>query len=139
MRRRYKILIGIFAGIIFLYFAVPLPHFLADYSAVVLDKDGGILRAFLNNRQQWHFPPQKDARVSHKLKTSVRYFEDRYFDYHFGTNPVSVVRAPITIWSNRSVWPLVSVTSTPSSSRVMCAIPTPVRILVAQGAVSFFT
>ena len=93
MRRWYKILIGIFAGIVLLYFAVPLPHFLADYSAVVLDKDGRILRAFLNNRQQWHFPPQKDARVSQKLKTSVLYFEDRYFDYHFGVNLVSVVRA----------------------------------------------
>jgi len=93
MKHRYKILIGIFAGIVFLYFAIPLPHFLADYSAVVLDKDGRILRAFLNNRQQWHFPPQKDVRVSQKLKTSVLYFEDRYFDYHFGVNPVSVVRA----------------------------------------------
>ena len=93
MRRRYKLLIGIFAGIVLLYFAVPLPHFLDDYSAVVLDKDGRVLRAFLNNRQQWHFPPRKDARVSQKLKTSVLYFEDRYFEYHFGVNPVSVVRA----------------------------------------------
>ena len=70
-----------------------MPRFPEDYSAVVLDKDGRILRAFLNNRQQWHFPPEKDVRVSQKLKASVLYFEDRYFEYHFGVNPVSVVRA----------------------------------------------
>ena len=93
MKRRYKILIAIITGFALLYLAIPMPHFPEDYSAVVLDKDGRILRAFLNNRQQWHFPPEKDVRVSQKLKASVLYFEDRYFEYHFGVNPVSVVRA----------------------------------------------
>ena len=93
MKRRYKILIAIITGLALLYLAIPMPHFPEDYSAVVLDKDGRILRAFLNNRQQWHFPPEKEASVSQKLKASVLYFEDRYFEYHFGVNPVSVVRA----------------------------------------------
>ncbi len=100
-----------------LYLLIPLPEplFKTDYSTVVTDENGHILRAFLDDSQQWHFPPQKnnrhirrdkrlqkqtdttnyneDNRVPEKLKKAVILFEDRHFYVHPGVNPVSLLRA----------------------------------------------
>jgi penicillin-binding protein 1C len=62
---------------------------------VVLDEDGQILRAFLNKDQQWYFPPNEKIKIPEKLEKAVLTFEDRYFYYHPGVNPVSIVKAII--------------------------------------------
>lgn len=41
--------------------------------------------------EQWRFPFEDS--LSNRYKTSVLLFEDEYFDYHFGVNPISVGRA----------------------------------------------
>jgi penicillin-binding protein 1C len=61
-----------------------------DYSTVVVDKDNKILRVFLNKDEQWYLPPEKNLEIPDKLKTSILYFEDKYFYYHLGINPISI-------------------------------------------------
>ena len=92
--KRLKSLLITFAILIIGYLSLPLPKpiFQPDYSTVVLDKDGKILRAFLNQTEQWQLPPDS-SNIPDKLKTAVIEFEDRYFYYHPGVNPFSIVQA----------------------------------------------
>ena len=76
-----------------LFFPLPRPLFAPDYSTLVVDEEGHLLRAFLNQREQWCFPPHPQRPIPAPLKTAVLHFEDRHFYRHFGLNPVSLVRA----------------------------------------------
>ncbi len=95
MSRTYKIFIATTLAAILIYILIPLPRplFPNDYSTIVVDRQGRILRAFLNKEQQWCFPPDSNQTVPEKLKTAVLTFEDRYFYNHPGINPVSIIRA----------------------------------------------
>ncbi len=64
----------------------------AIFSRVVLDKDGEMLRVFLNREEQWVYP-DTGTPVPEKLKTCVLVFEDKRFYSHFGVDPVAVLRA----------------------------------------------
>lgn len=92
-RKKYTLLLAIGVLLILAYFLIPLPEplFKPDYSTVVLDENGGILRVFLNQEEQWCFPPSDS--LSEKLKQAVIYFEDRHFYHHPGVNPLAIVRA----------------------------------------------
>jgi len=70
---------------------------LEDYSTLVTDSDGDILRAFLNSNEQWHFPLDQESPIPAKLETAVLTYEDRFFYKHPGINPVSIGRA---FWLN---------------------------------------
>ena len=75
---------------------------LEDYGDLVLDSRGNIVRATLNNSQQWCFPPLEDFFISEKFKQATLNFEDRWFYAHPGVNPFSLVRAFfINLWYNR--------------------------------------
>lgn len=97
LRRLIKIAVFLVLFLMVFYFAVPLrdPLFPEDYSTVVTDEEGQILRAFLNRRGQWHFPPDPGGQIPRKLEQAIVQFEDRYFYRHPGFNPVSLVRAAI--------------------------------------------
>lgn len=74
--------------------AIPLPDppFPECYSTVVLDREGGLLGAFLAPDEQWRF--RADAlEVSPKLIQAVLTFEDRRFHRHAGIDPVAIGRA----------------------------------------------
>lgn len=73
----------------------PRPLFPPDYSAVVLDEHGEVLRLFLNQREHWCLPPQDSLALPPKLKAAVLLFEDRYFYRHPGVNPAALLRAAI--------------------------------------------
>ena len=64
-----------------------------DYSTVIKDRNGEVIRAFLNQNEQWCFPPSDSMRVPDKLAQAVLMFEDQYFYSHFGINPISSIRA----------------------------------------------
>ncbi|RMH99945.1 MAG: penicillin-binding protein 1C, partial [Calditrichaeota bacterium] len=85
------------------------PPFPADYSTVILDEQGEILRVFLNRREQWHLPPRGDLPLPEKLKVAVLTYEDRYFFYHPGINPAAVARA---LWQNLTSGKVISGAST---------------------------
>ena len=69
----------------------PLPP-LKPYSLLVLDRNGGYLSAFLADDGIWRLrtPP---GEIPERLKKIIIEKEDRFFYYHPGVNPFSVVRA----------------------------------------------
>ncbi len=78
-----------------IYLLVPLQgeRLNRDYSQVILASDSTFLRVFLNEQEQWCLPPSLYEGIPEKLKVSVLAFEDQYFEYHPGINPVSITRA----------------------------------------------
>ncbi len=90
-----KLFLGSTLFLVLFYLAIPLPSplFETDYSTLVLDTDGKILRVFLNENQQFCFPPNKNLQIPQKLKRAVLNFEDKHFYHHPGVNPFSLARS----------------------------------------------
>lgn len=89
---RYKLLIPLCLLLLLAYiFCLPSPLFEVPYSTVVYDRNSELLGARIASDQQWRFPTVDS--VPEKYKTCLIEFEDRYFNYHWGVNPVSVLRA----------------------------------------------
>lgn len=84
-------IIIVIAGIIYLV-TPDASQQLDKYGKIVLDRNGKILRAFLNEDEQWCFLPQNKS-IPSKLEKAVLTFEDRYFYQHPGFNPVSIIKA----------------------------------------------
>jgi len=62
-----------------------------DYSKILFDSHGDLLRVWLNKDEQYKFP--KGENISEKYKTAVLHFEDKRFNWHFGIDPIAVARA----------------------------------------------
>ena len=77
------------------YFCLPNKLFTEEFSTVLLSKEGEILSARLASDGQWRIA-QSDS-ISPKFITSLLAFEDQYFYYHFGVNPIAISKAA---WSN---------------------------------------
>ena len=95
MRKRTRAVIAV-CGILIAAYLFCLPGDLFKdtcYSTVVTDRHGELLGARIADDGQWRFPPTDT--VPEKFKEAVIEFEDRWFPYHFGVNPVSVCRAAI--------------------------------------------
>lgn len=71
----------------------PLPRFNAPLSTVVEARDGTLLGARIADDSQWRFPLSES--VPYKFEKALITFEDKYFYYHPGINPVSIFRALI--------------------------------------------
>ncbi len=69
----------------------PVPRFRSPYSTVVEARDGTLLGARIADDGQWRFPGTGD--IPGKFEKAILTFEDRYFYYHPGINPVAIVRA----------------------------------------------
>jgi len=85
------------AGIIFfvVWYVFCLPSVLFDvpYATVVADRNNELLGARIADDNQWRFPLSDT--VPDKFKQCIVAFEDRYFYYHWGVNPLAVVRAAV--------------------------------------------
>lgn len=92
MKKIYASLI-VFIFFICWFFSLPEPIFRHPYSAVVLSDNDQLLGATLANDGQWRFPVADS--VPFKLKKCLLLFEDKYFYYHPGFNPLSIGRATI--------------------------------------------
>ena len=79
--------------LIWYIFSLPSPLFDTPYSTLVTDRNGELLGARIASDGQWRFPPTDS--VPDKYKTCLMAFEDRYFRYHPGVNPVSLGRAMV--------------------------------------------
>ena len=91
--RRSKIIL---VAAILLAYLLCLPRDLfkgTSYSTVVDDRNGELVGARIADDGQWRFPPSD--RVPDKFKKALIEFEDRWFLYHPGVNPISIVRAAI--------------------------------------------
>ena len=68
-----------------------------NYSTVIYDRNGRILRIYLNKDEQFILPPIKGEEIPEKLKKAVIAFEDKNFYSHYGIDPRGIFRA---IWLN---------------------------------------
>ncbi len=85
---------GSVAGVLFLAWLFCLPRDLfrgTAYSTVVTDRNGELLGARIADDGQWRFPPSDS--IPERYAKALIQFEDRYFRYHPGVNPVAIVRA----------------------------------------------
>ena len=78
-----------------LCFPLPKEKLQLSPSTVVLDRNGEWLRAFTSSDDMWRFPETSLDVVSPQLKTAMLIYEDRWFYYHWGINPVSLVKAAV--------------------------------------------
>src|SRR5690554_495866 len=97
-------------------FCLPSPLFQHDYATVLVDSQNRLLSASISSDEQWRFP-ESDT-VPYKIRTAIRFFEDEYFYYHPGINPVSLARA---FWQNISDGRIVSGGSTISMQVIRMA------------------
>lgn len=91
MNRKLKIIV-ISAGVLFTPVLLsPLPVFRSPLSTVVEANDGSLLGARIADDGQWRFRESEIIPV--KFEKSVLTFEDRWFYYHPGINPFSILKA----------------------------------------------
>ncbi|MDR3046918.1 MAG: penicillin-binding protein 1C [Bacteroidales bacterium] len=72
-------------------FCLPRKLFDVEYATVVNDRNEDLLGARIASDQQWRFPPADS--VPDKYKQCLLAFEDHYFYWHWGVNPVAMGRA----------------------------------------------
>lgn len=75
--------------------------FVSPCSTVVEAADGTLLGARIADDGQWRFP--ESGRVPEKFEKALLTYEDRWFRYHPGVNPVALVRAVLLNIRARSV------------------------------------
>ncbi|PBQ34237.1 penicillin-binding protein 1C [Sphingobacteriaceae bacterium] len=86
---RHKIKLSVlFLGVLLFWLWLPSKLFDKPCSSVLLDKNDELLAAQIASDGQWRFP-QSDS-IPYKFKTCIVTFEDEYFSYHPGFNPVSI-------------------------------------------------
>lgn len=73
------------------YCCLPDPLFTDPFATVVDSKEGKLLGAKIAADGQWRFP-ELDS-VPEKFKQCLLYFEDEYYYYHPGVNPVAMAKA----------------------------------------------
>jgi len=86
-----SILLLLFIFIIFI--PSPVKPLLGRESLTIVSENGSLLRVYLNNEDSWCL--KSTLLVPQKLKDAVILYEDKYFYYHFGVNPISLIRALI--------------------------------------------
>jgi penicillin-binding protein 1C len=87
-----SIIILFAAGIIIIPVLLsPLPEFDDPLSTVVEARDGTLLGARIASDGQWRFPA--GGAVPEKFRKAILSYEDRYFYFHPGVNPVALLRA----------------------------------------------
>ncbi len=77
--------------LVLLFAPLPSPLFDVPYTTTLRSNDGTLMSASIATDQQWRFPPSDS--IPKKFEVAIRLFEDEYFYYHPGINPVSLIRA----------------------------------------------
>ncbi len=73
---------------------VPFPRekLIPKPSTAVVDRQGAMLRVFISSDQMWHIPVT-GTNITPQLRQAVICYEDKYFNWHLGINPIALVRA----------------------------------------------
>lgn len=91
LKSHKKKIIVISILLIMYYFSLPKQLFTSPTSTVVTSVQDELLGAIIAEDGQWRFPEIDTVPV--KFKACILEFEDAHFNYHFGFNPVSIVKA----------------------------------------------
>jgi len=87
-----KLLIGIGLLIFALWwFCLPRVMFNDPISCVVNSQEGKLLGARIADDGQWRFPAAE--KVPDKFEQAILHFEDEFYYWHPGFNPVSIAKA----------------------------------------------
>jgi penicillin-binding protein 1C len=81
--------------LLFCIFAFP-PRYPLFYSPIVRDRTGKVIAVYLSKDQKWRLQTTLSG-VPPYLIQALLWKEDKYFYYHPGVNPASVIRA---LWKN---------------------------------------
>ena len=88
-RHKYKLItLGV---IVIAFLSLPVVRFEESTNTILEDQDGELLSARISADGQWRFPLCDS--VPYKLSQCIRYYEDEYFYFHPGINPVSLGKA----------------------------------------------
>lgn len=83
--------LAVILAILLFWKVLPEPLFDDPVSTVVFDRKGDLLGARIAKDGQWRFPGADS--IPEKYATALIRYEDRYFQWHPGVNPVSIIRA----------------------------------------------
>lgn len=86
------LLLLVFVAFLTLDYFAPLPDPRRMQSVIVLAEDNTPLRAFADSEGVWRYPVELDE-VSPLYLEALLTYEDRWFYYHPGINPLALVRA----------------------------------------------
>ena len=89
--KKLKIIALVLTGLLIAFLCIPVPKFDKPYSTVLTAKDGELLGAKIADDGQWRFPATND--YSPKYVACLLEYEDRWFFFHPGFNPVSFVKS----------------------------------------------
>ena len=90
-QRKAKIALITLVGLFIAFLCIPAPRFDKPYSTVLTARDGDLLGAKIADDGQWRFPASND--YSAKYIACLLEYEDRWFFFHPGFNPVSFVKS----------------------------------------------
>jgi len=95
IKHKIKIIIGALAsyviGFIIYWHSLPSDLFKTPCNTVLYSSEGRLLNARTSSDEQWRFP--HNSEVPDKFAKCIINFEDQYFYYHNGINPISLFRA----------------------------------------------
>lgn len=89
--RRAKVVL-VFLSILVLLNLIFPPKVNLQYSTIITDADGVMLHAFLSPDDKWRMYVELKE-ITPTLRKAILAKEDKYFSYHFGVNPVAIIRA----------------------------------------------
>lgn len=90
--RYFVVLLALFLGIFGILSIIFPLRVDVPYSQVITDRDGQIIHTFLSPDDKWRFQATLQE-ISPQLLETIIQKEDRWFYWHIGLNPVSLVRA----------------------------------------------
>jgi penicillin-binding protein 1C len=82
---------GLLLSLVIANIVAPVPVEV-PYARVVTARDGSVLYTSIASDGQWRMNT-RPGEISPELKKAIIYKEDRLFYYHFGINPLAIVRA----------------------------------------------
>jgi penicillin-binding protein 1C len=90
---KYWIIVSLLiaSSVWYLVFALPKPLFDKPTSTIIESSEGILLGGSIAADGQWRFP--EIEKVPDKIALAVTHFEDEYFYWHPGFNPISLLRA----------------------------------------------
>ncbi|MEP3390637.1 MAG: penicillin-binding protein 1C [Reichenbachiella sp.] len=81
-------------SVLFLLIPLPDPLFDKPYTTTIESADGQLMGARIAEDGQWRFPMVDSLPAN--FETAILHFEDEYFYYHLGVNPISIFKAFVT-------------------------------------------
>jgi penicillin-binding protein 1C len=97
MKIKFFLVLGlfifIFTALSFLSVSVDIAVLQSRHSTVIRDRNSRLLRVFLNDDEQYCFPPDKDPVIPENLSVAVVTFEDKRFFSHSGIDFIAATRA----------------------------------------------